>query len=268
MDESPYNATLVERRDVGTAHAIVRLQPDDHRVRAFTPGQFVTVGLTLVARSTRTDAAAATAIHTRLVKRAYSIASSPLESESYELFLTEVPQGRLTPELWKLRPGDRCWVNPEVHGKFTLERVPRDAHLVLVATGTGVAPYVSMLRTHAGDERWRRAVLIHGARTATELGYRAELDERARLDPLFAYVPLLSRETDEAEPAMRGRVQAALEPETFLTCAGFALDPSTCHVLLCGNPAMIQDVRALLEVRGFSSDSGLLHGNVHCERYW
>jgi ferredoxin--NADP+ reductase len=265
MSAETLNATMIERRDISDTHAIIRLRPDTPPVRAFTPGQFITVGLPLPARSRGGDAPSE---GTRLVKRAYSIASSPLETEYYELFLAVVPDGRLTPELWQLEIGDRCWISSDVHGSFTLDDIPHDAHLVLVATGTGVAPYVSMLRTHQADERWQSVALVHGARRALDLGYQAELEERARQDPRAVYIPVVSRETDEAWKGLRGRVQVALAHESFPNVAGFDLDPLRCHALLCGNPAMIQDVRALLETHGFTAQSSKEKGNLHFERYW
>jgi len=267
MESPALNATLVERRNASDTHVIVKLRPDELPIRAFTPGQFLTVGLPLPARVRNAGKLELAAERTRLVKRAYSIASSPLDTGAYELFLAVVPGGRLTPELWKLSVGDRCWISPEALGSFTLDNVPRDADLVLVATGTGVAPYVSMLRTHSGDERWRRAALVHGACRADDLAYREEMEDLARRDASFAYVPLVSRETGACWSGLRGRVQLALEPPLFRERAGFDLDPAAVHAFLCGNPAMIHDVRNLLAARGFAAESR--HGgNVHSERYW
>ena len=264
MNAELLNATLIERRDISDTHAIVRLRPDALPIHAFTPGQFVTVGLPLPPRTRRDESSD----RTRLVKRAYSIASSPLEAEFYELFLTVVPDGRLTPELWKLEVGDRCWISPDAHGAFTLEEVPCETHLVLVATGTGVAPYVSMLRTYPDDAPWERIAIIHGARRISDLGYREEFLRRTQQDARVAYVPVLSREPSAAWAGLRGRVQVALEHSAFHAQARFELDPLSCHVFLCGNPAMIQDVRSLLSARGFTTHSAKEKGSVHAERYW
>jgi ferredoxin--NADP+ reductase len=137
----------------------------------------------------------------------------------------------------------------------------------MVATGTGLAPYLSMLRTHRAAPPWRRCVLVHGVRHAADLAYDAELRARAVEDPRFRYAPVASRDPGDW-PGLRGHVQVALEPERFQSLAGFPLDPASCEVLLCGNPAMIGSVRELLAPRGFESGTAAAPGNLHYEKYW
>ncbi len=256
MDASALNATIVHRREIHERLAILHVRPDALPIPRFEPGQFVQLGLLEETPS-----------RVRIAKRPYSIASSPLETDHYELFLALIEDGRLTPELWKLGEGDRCFVDSRAIGKFTLRLVPPGMDLVLVATGTGVAPYVSMLRTYRADPPWKRAVLIHGARHASELVYDVELEALARSDRRFRYVPVVSRDPDTwAGP--KGHVQVALEPKRFAELAGFPLDASSCHVLLCGNPDMIRSVRELLLPLGFAAPTADAPGNLHYERYW
>ena len=276
MDAALTNATLVDRRDLGASSTIVRVRPDRQPLPPFEPGQFVQVGLPEIAperpgKEPRSDGGER-APRLRIAKRAYSIASSARERESYELFLTLVPEGRLTPRLWKLEPGARCWVDDVARGSFTLEGVPSSADLAMVATGTGIAPFVSMLRTYGatrgGDAaRWRRFVLVHGVRHAADLAYREELEARARVDACFRYVPVVSREP-EPWTGLRGRVQAALEDECFRGLGCGPLDPTSFHVFLCGNPDMIQSVRELLAPRGFELSKADAGGTLHVEKYW
>ena len=162
------------------------------------------------------------------------------------------------------------WHSAAPRGAFTLERVPHGTNLVLVATGTGIAPYVSMLRTHGRDRlRWPRIVIVHGAREQSDLAYREEFAVAARTDARIAYVPVLSREPQNTTwSGLRGHVQLVLEPACFQSRAGFVLDPSAAHVFLCGNPAMIDDLRLRLGERGFVTDTPKTPGNVHFERYW
>lgn len=139
----------------------------------------------------------------------------------------------------------------------------------MVSTGTGIAPFISMLRTYRGQDRWRRFVLIHGARFAADLGYSDELNEVIHSDPSVTYVPLVTREPPEsAWQGLRGRVQHALDPATYEAVVGAPLTPEECHVFLCGNPAMIDAVEALLVERGFATDTHEQRGNLHFERYW
>jgi ferredoxin--NADP+ reductase len=266
MDASALNATIVHRREIHERLAILHVRPDALPFPVFEPGQFVQLGLIQEAPP-RPGSQAGGAPRLRISKRSYSIASSPLEREHYEFFLALVEEGRLTPHLWKLGEGDRCFVDSRAIGTFTLRRVPPGIDLVLVATGTGVAPYVSMLRTYRADPPWRRAVLIHGARHASELAYDLELEAHARSDPRFRYLPVVSRDP-ETWLGEKGHVQVALAPDRFAALAGFPLDSSSCHVLLCGNPDMIRSVRDLLSPLGFAAPTADAPGNLHYERYW
>lgn len=250
------NATVSARRDLTDGLAILRVRPDGSPVPEFVPGQFVQVGLPCGEGPDR------------FAKRAYSISSSPADREAFELLVALVPGGRLTPSLFDLDPGDPCWVDPRPLGKFTLEDVPSGKDLVLVATGTGIAPYVSMLRAYARGEslhrpgRWNRCAVVHGVRRAEDLAYAAEIRSFEAEDPSVAYLPIVSREPAGSRwSGARGRVQSVLS-------SGLTLDPATCHVFLCGNPDMIEDVRATLAARGFTYGSPRRGGNVHAERYW
>ncbi len=270
MDATDLNATLEERRAVHDGYAILRVRPDALPIPSFLPGQFVQLGL-LEPAPARTDAGGADGdvgpSRMRIAKRPYSIASSARETDHYELFVVLVSDGRLTPHLWTIAAGGRCWIGDRAHGRFTLEKLPADRDLVMVATGTGLSPYLSMLRTHRGDPPWRRFVLIHGVRHAADLAYEAELRARAREDERFLYVPVVSRDP-ETWTGMRGHVQVALDAERFRAVAGFPLDPSTCDVFLCGNPGMIGSVRELLSPLGFSPGTDAVPGHLHFERYW
>jgi ferredoxin--NADP+ reductase len=162
-------------------------------------------------------------------------------------------------------------MDPEPKGIFTLGNLPKDARLVLVATGTGLAPYVSMLRrwpASAPEPRWSRAVVIHGVRHPEELGYRSEIEARARTDARVTYVPVVSRATTTEWSGLAGRVQRVLEPDAFRAATGETLAPDRHHVFLCGNPDMIRDVRAQLEPLGFRLDTVREPGALHLEKYW
>ncbi len=268
-DSDPRNATLVERHDLNETLSIVRVRPDSGRVPDFTPGQFITLGLP------KAVAAEGAAVRRRrpgyvaMTRRAYSIASSPTQTEYFELFVVLIEAGRLTPKLWDLGAGDRLWMDSIVKGEFTLDPVPAGKDLVMISTGTGIAPFVSMLRTYRGTGRWRRLVLVSGVRRPGDLGFRAELEATAREDPTVCYVPIVSRPAaDDSWTGLRGRVGVLLDEGVYERQVGAALDPATCHVLLCGNPDMIDDMEARLQQRGFRTHSAAAPGQIHFERYW
>jgi ferredoxin--NADP+ reductase len=153
---------------------------------------------------------------------------------------------------------------------FTMERVDHGRDLVFVATGTGIAPFVSMLRHHGWNSpRFAHFVVVHGARRHSDLAYRDEFMAASRADRRVIYVPILSREPRDSEwTGLRGHVQTVLEPACFQSRTGFVLEPDSANVFLCGNPAMIDDVRVRLGSRGFTVDTPKTPGNVHFERYW
>ena len=268
MVSDVFNATVVERHDLGGELSIVRVRPDSGQVADFKPGQFSTLGLP---RDDGDGSAnkGAPGGRPKLIRRAYSIASSPEQREYLEFYVVRVEGGRLTPKLWTVEQGGRLWMDEKIRGHFTLDDAPAGKDLVMVSTGTGIAPYISMLRTFRGKSRWRRFVMINGVRRVDELGYRQELEETSRSDPTVTYVSVVSREPADSDwLGLRGHVQLALEAETYQKLVGADLDPAQCHVFLCGNPEMIKSVQAMLEGRGFRTHNKKSPGNIHFERYW
>lgn len=263
MSQSPLNAAVSARFDLNDHLCIVRIRPDSGRVPSFQPGQFMLVGLP------NPDGDAPARPRPRIVRRPYSIASASHDTDEVEFFVVRIERGRLTPIIWPLGPGDRLWLDDRSRGDFTLAPIPPGRDLVFVCTGTGIAPFISMLRSHRGGGRWRRLALINGVREAGDLGYRRECEQYAAEDASFRYIPLVSRPRDDEKWTGRvGRVQSVLSPAAFEQVAGFQLNPDTCHVLLCGNPAMIQDVAAGLTDHGFTHHTRRNPGNLHYERYW
>ncbi len=262
MTSSVYNATLVTRHDLNEDLAVVRVVPDNGRIPAFRPGQYTLVGL-LQEDEKRNGRGP------RLLRRAYSIASSPDDGEALEFYLVRVRDGRLTPGLWTVPEGGRLWVDAKAHGHFILEEVPGDRDLVLVATGTGLAPYVSLLRAQRGRGRWHRLILVHGVRRQGDLGYRQEIEAACRQDPSILYLPICSREPDDSSwQGPRGRVQDVIAPDMFTRLTGQPLTPDQCYVFLCGHPDMIRVTSEELASRGFVEKSHDTIGSMHFEKYW
>lgn len=253
MDLLPPNARLSERVDVNDSLAIFRVVPDSGIVPAFEPGQFTNLGLP----------------GQPSMRRAFTIASAPAERRHLEFYVNRVDDGRFTPLLWQLEPSAPLWLDSRVYGRFTLEEIAADADLLMIGTGTGIAPYLAMLRAYAHVERWRRCLLLESARRSVDLGYRSELEALAARDPRFGYRPTLTREPEGSGwSGLRGRVQTWLDPARFEDLAGAPLDPSRWHVFLCGNPAMIADVTQLLAPLEFHPHHRHRPGRIHAERYW
>ncbi len=121
------------------------------------------------------------------------------------------PGGALSPRLFNLKIGDRIWLSPKINGKFTYNdaQVPDGANLVLMATGSGLAPFISMLSTYLSSQPKRRVAIIHGARHSWDLGYRSILMAMEHLRSNVTYIPVISRPEEEPVPwkGAKGHIQ-------------------------------------------------------------
>lgn len=217
----------------------------------FTAGQFVTL-------SKAPDGG-------RGSRRAYSLASAP--GQPLEFLIIEVDDGAVSPGLRALKPGDPLWTTTRGKGLFGLGEVPRGApRLWMVATGTGVAPYISMLREGTVLERFDEVVLIYGVRQRGHLAYLDDL--RALQDRThFRLVDLVSRE-DPHPGGLPGRITDRFRDGTLEATLGHTATPGETHVMLCGNPAMITDMMALFGERDMTRHSRREPGHITTEKYW
>ena len=222
----------------------------DAPVEAFKAGQYTKVALD---------------IGDERVGRPYSLVNAP-DERPLEIYFNEVPEGPLTPRLSDLNAGDRLWLSSKAGGIFTLDNVMPRRHLWLLATGTALGVYLSILKTDEPWERFEQVVLVHGVRTADELAYRDTIDaiSEARGSG-FRFVPSLSRERRDG--MLCGRVTSLLESGDLEARAGVRIDPDDSHLMLCGNSEMIKDVRVLLEARGLRRHRRHDPGHYTTEQY-
>lgn len=265
------NAIVVQNIEVSPGLEILRVVPDGWEFPDFTPGQFAVLGLPGSAPRCRVcDPEDEVRDPQKLIKRAYSIASSSVTKEFLELYIVLVPSGALTPRLFNLAAGDHVWLSPKFSGLFTLEDVPEDKHIVLVSTGTGLAPYMSMLRTQLVCGGPRRSAVLHGARHSWDLGYRSELMTLRRICSNFTYVPVISRPNEEVATwgGETGYIQDLWKRMPLERSWGFHPSPDDTHIFVCGNPGMIEDMVEILEGDGFKEHKKNAPGQIHVERYW
>lgn len=269
ITQSPYNATVVGREEIHPELIVLRVRPDA-ALFEFKPGQFGVLGLQGDApRAEELGPEEPAAEPGKMIRRAYSIASASVERRYVEFYITLITSGQLTPRLFALKHGSRVFLGPKASGTFTLDRVPAGKSVVLVATGTGLAPYVSMLRTMLMHETQRKFVVLHGARYSWDLGYRGELESLARLRPNFIYIPSITRpDQDPHFHGRTGRIQALVEKGVIQEDGGIELDPTKVDVFLCGNPEMVKAVKEQLSAKGFVAGDAKNPGNVHVEEYW
>jgi len=200
------------------------------------------------------------------VARPYSLVNAPGD-QPLEFFYNVVEGGPLSPRLAALAAGDEVFVAPNPAGFLVLREVPDAENLWLIATGTGLGPFLSILRTEAPWQRFRRVTLVHATRTAADQAYRQVLDEVARVrGTQFGHVAFVSREA--AAGALAGRVPAAIAEGRLEAAAAAALTAERSQVLLCGNPAMVTDVTAALEARGMRKHRRRAPGHISVETYW
>ncbi|MFK7789684.1 MAG: ferredoxin--NADP reductase [Phycisphaeraceae bacterium] len=279
--QDPFNATLVERELFHDTLGIFRIAYDQGEPKDFEPGQFANLALMPPPEAIAAQAAADEAGDApkrrrpgriKLVRRAYSIASPPSEKRWLEFYIVAVDEGALTPRVFDLKIGDRLFMDTKIKGHFTLKEVPDGKTLVTVATGTGLAPFLSMYKEFKDTPgRFDKFVFIHGVRVEEDLGYRDELVQMAKDDPRVIYLPAVSRAPkDSTYTGYRGRVTSMFSDGTYERAMGRPLDPEQDHVFLCGNPAMIDQLEGeLVERDGFTVKSPRQKdGNLHFERYW
>ncbi|HEX3776145.1 MAG TPA: ferredoxin--NADP reductase [Polyangiaceae bacterium] len=217
-------------------------------IAPFFAGQFVHLGLT---------------VNGQFLQRPYSLASAP--GTPLEFYLTAARHAALTPALFELGVGEALHVEERARGAFTLEHVPNCRTLWMIATGTGLGPFIAMLRTPLPWQRAERIVLVHGTRDAAQQSYAEELEllQQTR-ERRFTRVPIVSREN--VAGALSGRVTSAIEDGSLEQRAEARLDATSSHVMLCGNPPMVAEMLSVLESRGLNRHRPGNPGQISTER--
>ena len=229
----------------------------------FTPGHYARLGLA--------------AADGTLVWRPFSMVSAA-DAAELEFIATLVPDGEFSQLLAGIAPGDSMLVDKASFGFLTADRVAPGRDLWMLASGTGVGPFISMLRGAQVWQAFETLVLVHSVRHAQDLAYRSEVDRLAR-DPASAvvglqgapsatlrYVPVITR---EAVPGALGqRIPQLIETEQLQQAVGLPLDVQPSRVLVCGNPDMNAELRQLLTARGFRTPRRGLAGQMAFENYW
>lgn len=241
-EENPYNARLSRWEEIAEGLVIIGVEPMQEPFR-FEPGQYATLGLM--------------GPQGKLVRRPMSISSAADRLDEYEFFIRLVKEGQFTPLLWERKVGDPInMTGPK--GRFLLQ--PDDRRCLFVASGTGLAPYISMIDTLRERGQSREMYLLHGVSYEHDLAWREHL-ERLQADswgPL-RYVASVSRPA--ANPGWHGttgRAEAVIEGQMDR----FGLEPSNTTIYLCGNPDMITAIEEIAARRGFPPEQ------VRKELFW
>ncbi len=237
---------VTSRKDYAEDLWSIRTQPQQRLL--FKPGQYATLGLE---------------VDGRVIEKPYSIVSSPLEDE-IEFFFELVPQGELTPPLYKLQVGENILMRRQAKGLFTLDAKTGHKKHYLVCTVTGVAPFMSMVRTLARDSDQGRPpddklFVLQAASRSWEFAYREELEDFAKKYNWLRYIPTISRPWED--PSWKGEVGRCEDLlRKYLDSLG--LEPAETTAYLCGHPQMIENAKGILKRRGFGKES------MREEIYW
>lgn len=192
--------------------------------------------------------------------RAYSIASANFE-DYLEFYSIKVPDGPLTSKLQHIKVGDELMIGRKPTGTLVQDSLTPGRHLYLVSTGTGLAPFASIIKDPEVYDRFERVVLLHGCRQTAELAYGRKVVEELLEDEILSefvdgrlsYYPTVTRESFEHT----GRVTVGLDDGTIPAALGLPpLDPSADRVMICGSEAMIADMVGILKARGFNEGTG------------
>ncbi|CAM3912492.1 Ferredoxin--NADP reductase [Roseomonas mucosa] len=210
----------------------------------FQAGQFVMIGLMVEGRP---------------LLRAYSIASAPWDEE-LDFLSIKVPDGPLTSRLQHLQPGDKILVGRKPVGTLILSNLRPGKTLWLLSTGTGLAPFLSLIREPEAYDQYERVVVVHGVRQVDELAHRALIEEELKeheflgevIGDKLLYYPTVTREPFRNQ----GRVTDLITSDKITGDLGLPpISPEHDRVMLCGSPEMLADCRKILEGRGFREGS-------------
>lgn len=221
-------------------------------VAPFSAGQFTKIGLE---------------IDGERVQRAYSYVNAP-NNPDLEFYLVNVPEGKLSPRLHAMQPGNEILLVNEAAGFFVLDEIPDCNTLWMLATGTALGPYLSILQGGNDLERFDNIVLLHAVRYANDLSYLPLMQQlQERYPGKLQLQTVVSRE--QVEGALYGRVPALIASGELEAIVGLPMTPETSHVMLCGNPQMVRDTQQLLkETRQMTKHLRRRPGHITAEHYW
>jgi ferredoxin--NADP+ reductase len=221
-------------------------------VDPFIAGQFAKLGLE---------------IDGQRVQRAYSYVNAP-NNPDLEFYLVDVPDGKLSPRLHALQAGDSLMVTKEAAGFFVVDEVPECDTLWMLATGTAIGPYLSILQQGENLARFEHIVLVHATRYAADLSYLPLMQQlQQSYGDKLRIQTVVSRE--QVAESLTGRVPALIESGELESRVGLTIDAESSHVMLCGNPQMVRDTQqVLMTSREMRKHLKRKPGHITSEHYW
>ncbi len=223
----------------------------DADIKPFSAGQFTSLALE---------------INGEQIARPYSILSAPGE-KPLEFFFYVATDGVLSNALVAKAPGDSVLLKEEANGFFTLDEVPASRDLWMIGTGTGIAPYLSILSTEEPWQKYENVILVQGVRTALDLQYQNLIENfRQKYPQQFKFQAFVTRE--DYPDAFKGRIPDFLSNGELENKLAIDLDVDHSQVMLCGNPEMVKSSVQFLKNKGFSKNLRRKPGQITTENYW
>lgn len=241
------NGKIVEKTQWSERLFSLRIQAD---FKDFVPGQFVRVALD---------------IDGERIARPYSLVNKPGD-DLLEIYFNIVPEGPLSSRLAELEVNDEVFITDKANGFLTIDEVPECKHLWLMATGTGVGPFLSILKTEKVWQRFEKVVLAYSVRDFSEMSYQQQISAlQDQYAGQFLFVPYITRE--KIEGVFNQRITASIEDGSLEKRTGFSINEIDSHIMMCGNSAMISSVSECLEKRGMRKHRRREPGHITTEKY-
>ena len=205
-------------------------------------------------------------INDQEVARPYSFVNSPNE-DILEFYSVSVPNGPLSTAMQKLKEGDSINVGPKGNGFLILNEIPITENIWMLATGTAIGPYLSILKTKDSWTKFKKVVLVHAVRYEKELTYQDTIrDIKDQYGDRFIYISYVSRE--ETNTSLKGRIPKDIGNGVLEKEANIPMNPNNTHVMICGNPAMLKDTTVELKKIGLKKHRRSSPGHITTENYW
>lgn len=259
MSQIENNATVIRFEQLPDCLFRIWVKPDwDGTAAVWKPGQFLRLGVLSESANRKT-------------LRAMTIID--VQDGVFEFYMVAVTNGVTSPRLAALQPGQRCCLEPNITGRFTMENLPVGEHLDLwmMGTGTGIAPYLAMLKYDTAIlKQYRDILFVHSVRHTTHLCYQQEIEQYAQQFSSFQYVPVVTRPSvsTPAPKVLTERIPVLLRDRKLETHTKRNFTATDSVVMLCGHPGMISQSIAQLEPRGLQRHRRRRPGNIVAERYF
>lgn len=202
----------------------------------------------------------------KMIQKAYSYVNSP-DSKKLEFYLVKIPNGILTSYLYKLQSGDSIFIKETASGFFTIKELPKCKTLWMLSTGTAIGPFLSILQCKKNLKKMEKIILVHAVRYEKDLTYLPLMKKlKKKYKGKLKIQTIISRE--KKTNSLHGRIPNLIDNGKLENSMNEKIDPTTTHVMICGNPKMIKDTKEILHKRNLTIHLRKKTGQITTEQYW